>query len=476
MIMMKKLTYLFVATIIGLAPGCKDFLDVDPVNQIPADQAINSVNDLEGLIMSMYNGLQGGSLYGANFQMYGDIMSDDTQVDEAQLSDFGTREIYQRATSIQLGLLRSTWADAYRQINSANVVLSTINNNVLGDQLSAAKADQLKAEALFMRAFGHFELVRLWAQPYDVENIGNNTQRGVPYRTEATESVDQDLNMARHSVEEVYSKALTDLDQAETFFQNSGTITSTHRSSEMAVVGLKARIKFASGDYVGASEEATKVIDSNRFTLFDSADGSPLEVMFETEGFDRPRQVIFQLVYTTFDHGLSGYYSQLNNLPIFNYASQELMESYAPNDLRKSAWFLQNPINLKGRIVKYDRPQELEFRNVPVIRLAEMHLIRAEANISAGGSGNTTEALESYNAVRERAFGNNFIEETGTNQLLEKIKLERRWELCFENDRYHNVKRMKGQLRDGVAYNDPSLLFKIPQEEIAGNDLIIQNP
>ncbi|TNF30648.1 MAG: RagB/SusD family nutrient uptake outer membrane protein, partial [Bacteroidetes bacterium] len=98
------------------------------------------------------------------------------------------------------------------------------------------------------------------------------------------------------------------------------------------------------------------------------------------------------------------------------------------------------------------------------------------ANMSPNGNGNTADALESYNAIRERAFGSNFIPETGTNQLLEKIRLERRWELCFENDRYHNLKRMKQSLRDGVSYNNPSLLFKIPQEEIAGNPSIQQNP
>ena len=80
--------------------------------------------------------------------------------------------------------------------------------------------------------------------------------------------------------------------------------------------------------------------------------------------------------------------------------------------------------------------------------------IRAEANVSAAGNGNTAEALESYNAIRERAFGDDFIEETGVNQLLEKIQLERRWELCFENDRYHNLRRLKQPVRDGVAHND----------------------
>ena len=210
--------------------------------------------------------------------------------------------------------------------------------------------------------------------------------------------------------------------------------------------------------------------------------------------------------------------------------------------------------------------------NVCIIRLAEMHLIWVEANLSPGGNGNTKEALESYNKIREKrmllgkysgtisakekkaavlihtflpndqlklkaiadsgsisfylanvqkdtnstavvilkgtqntitaaAFGitdygthryltavNNtgkdmkyevellFTPETNTDKLLEKIRLERRWELAFEGDRYFNLRRMKQPVRGGISYNDPSLLFKIPQEEIAGNPEIEQNP
>ncbi len=476
MIMRQTFINILIGCLLISSVGCEDFLDLDPVNQIPGDMAITSERDLQNLVVSMYNGIQGGSLYGSDLHLYGDLMADDTQVEESQLSNFGTREIYQRSSSIQLGLLRSTWSTAYRQINAANTVIKTIDDNVLGDDLTPDKKDQFKAEALFIRAFCHFELVRFWALPYDVDARGSNNQLGVPYRTEATTSLDQDLNLARHSVEQVYAMALQDLDNAENLFALAGMTTSVHRASERAASALKARIKFMSGDYIGASDEATKVINDNQFSLFDSTDGDPLLVPFQTEGFKRPRQVIFQLVYTTFDHGLSGSYSQLNNLPVFKYADADMAETINPNDRRLTKWFLRNPLTGNTRIKKYDRPTDIEFRNLPVIRLAEMHLIRAEANMSPGGNGNTTDALESYNLVRKRAFGTNHIEETSTDLLLEKIRFERRWEMCFENDRYHNAKRMKSDLRDGIPYSDPSFIFKIPQEEIAGNDLIVQNP
>lgn len=471
---MKRITFLILSVFV--LSSCENLLNIEPVNSIPAEQAITTVQDLENLANSMYNGLQGGSLYGGNFQLYADLLAEDTQVDESRLSPFGTLEIYQRATTIQIGSLRDTWRQAYKVINRANNIIRVVDENLLSGTEFDNKKDGLKAEALFVRALCHYELCRFWAQPYDVDQQGNNSQPGVPYRTEPTLSFEQDLAIARASVEQVYTQVIADLEDAEALFQSVGQRRSSHKASEMAATALKARVLFSKGDNIGASAAASVVINSNLYSLYPtSASDEALLVPFRSQGYSIANETVFQLAFTTFDNGLNESYSQLNNLPVFQYAAVDLMTGYAPGDLRKTKWYLQNPVNLKGRIIKYDRPGDV-FYNVPVIRLAEMHLIRAEANVSANGNGNTTEALESYNAIRERAFGVNFIPETGTNQLLEKIRFERRWELCFENDRYHNLRRMKQAVRDGVAYNDASLLFKIPQEEIAGNPSIQQNP
>lgn len=471
---MKKITLIvLVAVLFG---SCEKLLVIEPVTDIPSEQAINTVQDLENLANSMYNGLQGGSLYGGNFQLYGDLMAEDTRVNESELSPFGTLEIYQRATTIQIGSLRSTWREAYKVINRANNIIRVIDENLLSGTEFENKKDRLKAESLFVRALCHFELCRFWGQPYDVDNQGNNNQAGVPYRTEPTLSFTQDLAIARSTVEDVYDNVLDDLTEAESLFQSSGVRRSTHRASEMASTALKARVLFSKGDYLNASNAADDVITSNLYSLYpDNASDEALLIPFQSSGYSIAKESIFQLAFTTFDNGLNESYSNFNNTPVFQYASDELMQGYAPTDLRKTKWYVQNPVNLDGRITKYDRPGDV-FYNVPVLRLAEMHLIRAESNVSAGGNGNTADALESYNAIRERAFDTNFIPETGTIQLLEKIQFERRWELPFENDRYHNQRRLKKPLRDGVSYNDASLLFKIPQEEIAGNPSIEQNP
>ncbi|MDD2635904.1 MAG: RagB/SusD family nutrient uptake outer membrane protein [Bacteroidales bacterium] len=111
------------------------------------------------------------------------------------------------------------------------------------------------------------------------------------------------------------------------------------------------------------------------------------------------------------------------------------------------------------------------------IRLAEMHLIRAESNLIDGGARNSTYAFDSYNALRDRAFGENYSPETVTlGNLLDSVQMERRRELCFEGDRYHNLKRLQKPLRNGVDWNEDAPIFKIPADEMSGNNLMVQNP
>ncbi|MDD4149858.1 MAG: RagB/SusD family nutrient uptake outer membrane protein, partial [Bacteroidales bacterium] len=111
------------------------------------------------------------------------------------------------------------------------------------------------------------------------------------------------------------------------------------------------------------------------------------------------------------------------------------------------------------------------------IRLAEMHLIRAESNLISGGPGNATYAFDSYNALRKRAYAENYSPETiSLSNLLDSVRMERRRELCFEGDRYHNLKRLQQPLRSGVDWNADAPVFKIPADEMSGNNLMEQNP
>ncbi|MEJ7658140.1 MAG: RagB/SusD family nutrient uptake outer membrane protein [Hymenobacter sp.] len=110
--------------------------------------------------------------------------------------------------------------------------------------------------------------------------------------------------------------------------------------------------------------------------------------------------------------------------------------------------------------------------NVPVLRLAEVYLILAEANMT---TGKMADGLTALNVVRKRAGLPN-----ATTLNLDVILKERRYELAFEMDRWYDLKRTKRLV------NNPSLLAKgiqpfndllpIPQAERDVNPNLGQNP
>ncbi|MFC6859884.1 RagB/SusD family nutrient uptake outer membrane protein [Zunongwangia atlantica] len=110
-----------------------------------------------------------------------------------------------------------------------------------------------------------------------------------------------------------------------------------------------------------------------------------------------------------------------------------------------------------------------QFGNVMVLRLAEMYLIRAEANLRLGSSVVATPVTD-VNAIRERSNANAL-----STVNLDGIMLERELELAFEGFLIYDLKRTMQDVGN-IPYNDSSLLFPIPQREIDVNSLLTQNP
>jgi hypothetical protein len=107
-----------------------------------------------------------------------------------------------------------------------------------------------------------------------------------------------------------------------------------------------------------------------------------------------------------------------------------------------------------------------------------MYLIKAEAAAMASNSV-STEALDAFNKLKLRNYGiGSYVPENTSdlNVFLSKIRFDRRIEMMGENgDRYSQLRRLKLPLRDGTN-NYAKYLFKIPQEEMASNNLMVQNP
>ena len=111
------------------------------------------------------------------------------------------------------------------------------------------------------------------------------------------------------------------------------------------------------------------------------------------------------------------------------------------------------------------------YRNIGLIRLAEMYLIRAEANFEDPGTdvGPNT-PTEDINVIRMRANAPLFTSDVTESEIRE----ERYLELCWEGHRLHDLKRWKMDIGTD-AYDAGNLILPIPFREIEVNDLLEQN-
>lgn len=206
---MKKIKLLVLLSCMITFSGCKDFLELEPPTQIPNESAIKTAKDLETVLNGMYDRMQGSNVCGGNASGYSDLIADDALVNISGLSNFGTNEIYFGNTSVQIGPLRDMWRSSYAAINSANNIIYAIENNTVSDPLlTDVMRSKMKAQALFARAFLHLQLCHFWALPYNISNIGANTQDGIVLRTEPTLTGPEGTPKARATVEEVYKLSL----------------------------------------------------------------------------------------------------------------------------------------------------------------------------------------------------------------------------------------------------------------------------
>jgi hypothetical protein len=118
----------------------------------------------------------------------------------------------------------------------------------------------------------------------------------------------------------------------------------------------------------------------------------------------------------------------------------------------------------------YTRKHLDRFGDVPVIRLAEMFLTRAECNFRLNTTVGAT-PLADVNRIRNRSGLASLTDVT-----LAAITRERYLELAFEGHNLPEKRRLRQNFSSTVAWNDPRSVMPIPQREMDVNKNLVQNP
>ncbi|TAJ14433.1 RagB/SusD family nutrient uptake outer membrane protein [Marinilabiliaceae bacterium JC017] len=375
-----------------------------------------------------------------------------------------------------------SWELLYKVIMTANITLDQINES------SGTEAEKqfVSGEAYFLRAFCYFQLVNLYAKPYDAATAA--TDPGVPINLNANP---ENQLFYRESVQKVYDQVEEDLSKALDLFNQANKESTIFHANADACNFLFCRIALYKKEWDDVIAYADKVL-ANHPNLYDIA-----KYDFTN------KKVVKNFVF----------YSEENSEIIFNYSttnvnayslydgknwrylavSDGLMDLYGNNDNRKFAYVTgkassgpppppfgtakPGPFPPSSSDVAQNKMNSKSGIYHSAFRVAELYLNRAEANAEMTKN---EEALKDIKYLRRhRIKGPDFIMPGDVKQL---IREERRRELCFESHRWFDLRRWdqpriehvfteygdKGEeikIKYVLEQNDPAYTLQIPYHE-----------
>lgn len=453
---MKKTSYIILAawTIFSIV-GCEKRLDILPYQSISEDKALESESDVTVTLIGAYDGVQAAPVYGGDIMVLNDLIGNGANINFTG-TFAGLKDAYQTIMTADNSFASGTWISAYNTINRCNSVLSALDKVTS----SPDRKNSVEGQALFLRASMYFELVRLFAKTIGDGDAAANP--GVPLVLNVTKGVSSSDYIPRASVKAVYDQVIADLTKAESLLPSTNTIYAT----KWAAAAQLSRVHLMLKNYTAAGDAANRVIAGSGKTL--NPDFTKLWFTFINNGGVSPSEYIFSIAVTAQDgtNSLNTYFGRNVGITGTNGRSDCKIKTahialYETGDVRKTHFTLSG-----GNY--YTRKHLDRYGNVPVIRLAEMYLTRAEANFRNSTSVGAA-ALADVNAIRTRA-GLPAL----TTLTLDAITKERFLELAFEGHNLHEAKRLQKSV-GANAWNSPKLILPIPQREMDVNKSLVQN-
>ena len=432
--------------------SCNKRLDVTPAQSIDQADALKTNSDVQVALVGSYTQLGATYLYGGRMFVMSELLGDYNELIWSGTFQQLT-QMYNKTVPVNSSFVANTWLAGYTAINTANNVLSAIS------VVDAANKNKFEGEAKFLRAAAYFELVKLYAK--DWSNGDPNTNAGIPLVLTPTRAITEADKVARAKVAAVYGQIIADLVDAEAKLPVSNGFFATKN----AAAALLARVYLQKRDYANARDAANRVISSNRYSLagyygdaFPYNGGNP---------FGNTIEDIFAMQVTT--------NSGVNDFQTFFSAdsrgditiSDDHLILYEAADERQDLFYSSG-----GSV--YNGKNDNVYGNVHTIRLAEMYLIRAEANFRLGTVVGTT-PLNDLNRIRNRVA----LASKGSITL-DDILIERKLELAFEGFNLSDIKRLgvsTGYFTGGggLAATSPKLVLPIPERELRVNPNLTQN-
>lgn len=511
---MRRLLYFLLLPLLTMA--CSDFLEPKSENEYIPENA-SSLNEM--LLGEAYLGPDAyDSILDLLLLLDDDVMCTDSlgeidteistlfnayDVDAVRALYSWQSDVFELVANTPTNIFRkSPWSTCYEYIVGANAALDYID----GVSGTEDEKNNVKAQALALRAFYYFQLVNLYGAPYNADK----TALGVPLKTT---SALEARELPRNTVEEIYDQIVADLVEAERLYTSlpeEMQFKRNLRTSLPMVQLLLSRVYLYMENWGQAAIEAQKVVDNPNFELMDFN-----HITYPSTSPDYYNFISMDCPETIWLFGRINSYIHLAEIKMviddpenpgetletnFFHASSDLLNRYERDDLRKDNYILRSRENMSNYIggylpygkfkvnIYYQPDAGIQYFS-NAFRLPEAYLNLAEA---AALNGDEDTALKVLNALRQKRFitGSDYeVSGLTGDALVEKIREERRLELCFEGHRWFDLRRYgmpsithewkeNGKVVHRYVLSEDDLFYTlpIPPEVLEANRQLDQNP
>lgn len=475
--------------------GCSDFLEESSQDEVRPSTVADMIE------------LLNGEAYPANFDYWDNItgiFTDDVQC--LGLNGNKNNKLNLEGDRLKFGWQKEMfdavagnneikyWEYPYKKILGCNLILDFIDK-VSGDQ---AEKDNLRGEAYALRAYYYLALVNFFGQPYNVGDPEKNL--GVPLKL--TMEVTEDY-FPRNTVAEVYRSIEKDLLAANRLLEENNLDRGTFHIDHLTAKAFLSRMYLYMENWDKCIEYAEKVLEVKpallNFSTFSSRWGNRDEGVYNA---NTPDEILWR--YVNMSYGETSSWG--SDWKAFG-PSLELLDSYESEyfeegnedgykgDLRRGIYFRYRWSRVAYDFV-FDMVVKDQLNCCSGIRTAELYVNLAEAYarkfMESGNDEFRKKSLENLNYLRRHRFDvyENEVDIQDANDLYEFCKLERRRELCGEdNHRWFDLRRWgmpelkhvwymnPGEVQEfTLDENSPRYVLQIPSQILEYNRELMQNP
>lgn len=399
---MKRTLRLLLLCALPALCSCEKWLDVKPKTQVASDDAFADEQGFKDALTGVYVNMTKSAAYGRELS-YG--MMDVLAHNYTGISTFNN--YYQDGQFNYLFAATRARVDGIWKTNYNTI--ANINNLI--DNLE--KADKnlfegsnyavIRGEAYGLRAFNHFDLLRLYAPSYLGGGAG---EKAIPYRNKLSTE-----NITSSTVGETVQKILADLETASEMLKTTDPLVPAnnlptpagsylrdrrYKFNYFAVRALMARVYLYAGNKEKALECAKEVIDANAFPALSVGNILNGDRIFSTE-------VIFNLNINTLQSNWNADFStQLSEGLYLSDAQWSQVYELNSGGSADYRYLYQTEMQSNGftRLCIKIRPST--NNNAPnrlvLMRVSEMYYIAAECLAASNGPG----AVGYLNQVRTR--------------------------------------------------------------------------